>query len=156
MTAKRKEIVSSLALILLGAGYLAYSAAYSLDTPNNPGPGVFPLIVGGILILLTLSQLIRSLKQVRKQTLSEDPSLPPTRGIRSKPVFLVLVFATYLLVMNWSGFFSSTFLFAVVSSRLIGAKDWGRPVALAAGIGLFCYLLFVVWLKLSMPRGFLF
>jgi hypothetical protein len=58
--------------------------------------------------------------------------------------------------MQWIGFFVSTFLLVILSSRLMQAKDWGRPIALSAGVSLFCYFLFEVWLKLSFPRGILF
>ena len=36
------------------------------------------------------------------------------------------------------------------------AKDWVRPIALSVGVCLFCYFLFVVWIKLSFPKGILF
>jgi len=156
MTAIRKEVISSLVLLSLGTGYLAYSLTYPMETLNNPGPGVFPVTAGGGLIILTLSQLIQSLKRAGKQLPSKDSPASSENAIKVKPFFMVLVFAAYLLIMNWTGFFTANFLFIVVSSRLIGAKDWGRPVLLAAGVSLFCYLLFVVWLKLSLPRGFLF
>ena len=35
----------------------------------------------------------------------------------------------------------------------MGAKDWGRPVALSAGINLFCYFLFEVWLEIILSQG---
>jgi hypothetical protein len=154
MAAIRKEVLSSLVLLLLGAGYLAYSITYPVDTLNNPGPAVFPLIAGGVLIILTLSQLIQSLKQSRKQAPSKDSPSSPEDAIKIKPFLLILAFVAYLLTMKWTGFFTANTLFVVISSRLMGARDWGRPVLLAAGVGLFCYLLFVVWLKLSLPRGF--
>jgi hypothetical protein len=59
-------------------------------------------------------------------------------------------------MIKWIGFFVSNFFFVIVASRLIGARSWGAPVALSAGINLFCYALFDLWLKLSFPRGVLF
>jgi hypothetical protein len=38
----------------------------------------------------------------------------------------------------------------------MGAKGWAKPIALSAGVNLFCYFLFVAWIKLSFPRGILF
>lgn len=158
-----KEITSSLVFILLGVGYLAYNMSYSIDTWNNPGPGIFPLIVGGVLILLAVGQLMQTLRKPGKQDdrksagfrfQSVGAFLPKSGEI--KPLILVGVLVIYLLLVQGVGFFISNFVFVVVSSRLMGAKDWARPVALALGICLFCYLLFEVWLKLSLPRGLLF
>ena len=158
-----KEITSSLVFILLGAGYLAYNTSYSIDTWNNPGPGVFPLIVGGVLILLAVCQLVQTLRKPGKQEDRKNVgfSLKSVRASLSKSgeiksFILVGVFVIYLLMVRGVGFFISTFFFVVVGSRLMGAKDWARPAALALGVCLFCYLLFEVWLKLSLPRGLLF
>jgi len=158
-----KEIASSLLFILFGVGYLAYNRNYPIDTWNNPGPGVFPLIVGGMLILLAAGQLMQTLRKHR------DRDDRKSAGFRFKsaktflresgkikPVILVGVFVIYLLIVKGVGFFISNFIFVVITSRLMGARDWVRPSALALGICLFCYLLFEVWLKLSLPRGLLF
>jgi hypothetical protein len=69
---------------------------------------------------------------------------------------MIAVFIVYLLMVKWAGFFISNFLFVIISSKLIGAKDWARPIALSVAVSLFCYFLFEVWLKLSFPRGVLF
>ena len=155
MSTLRKEVVSGLFLLLAGIGYLLYSSTYSLDTLNNPGPGVFPLFVGGVLILLIVCQMVKAVKASKKQAFSRD-ARSREKPVETKPLLLILIFAGYLLLMKWIGFFTANSFFVILSSRLIGARDWGRPVLLAAGVGLFCYLLFVVWLKLSLPRGFLF
>ena len=159
----RKELACSLVLLFAGAGYLAYNRDYSLDTWNNPGPGVFPLMVGGAFIILAACQLVQALRRPEKNEDQESAgwSIRSVKaslreGVRGKPFILVVVFIFYLLTAKGVGFFASNFLFVTLSSKLLGARDWTRPIALAAGIDLFCYLLFEVWLKLSLPRGDLF
>jgi putative tricarboxylic transport membrane protein len=149
----RKEITSTLVLLLFGVGYLAYSTEYPVDTWNNPGPSVFPLFLGGALVLLALGHLIQSLR-TRKR---EEENVPPAKKTLrvSGPSLLVLYFILYVLLIQWAGFFVSTLAFVVLSSKLMGAEDWPRPVALGIGVDLFCYWIFEVWLKLSLPEGFL-
>jgi biotin transporter BioY len=160
----RKEIASNLAVILFGAVFLAYTTRYPLDTWESPGPAVFPLILGTVLTILGAWQLVLALwKSTRRDHREKQrdggrsvrESLLQNKG-EGKALRLIAVFILYLLMMQWIGFFVSTFLFAIISSRLTETKDWGRPMALSAGIILFCYLLFEVWLKLSFPRGILF
>lgn len=160
----RKEIASNLVVILFGAVFLAYTTRYPLDTWESPGPAVFPLILGAVLTILGVGQLVRALWQSTRKDHREKQrdggrsvreSLLRNRG-DGKALRMIAVFILYLLMMQWIGFFISTFLFAIISSRLAETKDWGRPIALSAGITLFCYLLFEVWLKLSFPRGVLF
>ncbi len=196
----RKEITSSLVLLLFGVGFLLYDLKYPLDQWANPGPAVFPLMVGTVLAILAAWQLVQEARKPKNQGSKENDegarksthSTPRSeaRGIlrvdterrflprfkhrglapsnvsiteflqrstgETKPLVLVAVFIVYLLMVKWVGFFISNFLFVIVSSKLLGAKDWARPIVLSAGVSLFCYFLFEVWLKLSFPRGILF
>jgi len=152
----RKEITTTLVLLLFGAGYLVYSTEYPVGAWNNPGPRVFPLFVGGVLVILAFGHFIQSLRS-RKSEEREEIAQPTKKPLgASRPLFLAGVFVVYILMIEGVGFFVSTVAFVVMSSRLMGAKDWVRPLGLALGVALFCYLLFEVWLKLSLPRGLLF
>lgn len=161
----RKEIAGSLALILFSAVFLVYTARYPLDDWENPGPAVFPLLLGGVLLLLSAWQLIRAFLaprplaeagEARKETVASLLQfLRENRG-EAKVVRLTAMLVLYVLLMQWIGFFVSSFLLALLSSRQTEAKDWGKPLLMSAGLSLFCYLLFDVWLKLSLPRGILF
>ena len=159
MTA-RKEIASSLALILFGAVFLLYDIKYPLDQRENPGPGAFPLMVGAVLVILAGWQFIRAFGKTKGPgneggAQPEGGSLQKNTG-EAKVLFMIAVFIIYLLMVKWIGFFTSNFLFVIVSSKFMGARDWKGPFLLSAGISLFCYFLFEVWLKLSFPRGILF
>ena len=159
----RKEISSSLFLLLLGIGYLAYNTQYSMETWSNPGPAVFPLIVGGIFILLAFDHLIQGVRKGKGEE-GRGGAGSRTGSVKAflqesgeaKAFILIVVFILYLFLMKGVGFYISNLLFVVSSSRLLGARDWTRPLALAVGIDLFCYLLFEVWLKVSLPKGLLF
>jgi len=160
----RKKIVSSLVLVVFGVGFLLYNTKYPMDTWANPGPAVFPLMVGAVLVILAALQLFQDDRKSKPEEIKEGDEesgssirefLRRNKG-EVKPLLMIAVFVVYLLMVKWVGFFISNFLFVIISSKLMGARDWGRPVALSAGISLFCYFLFEVWLKLSFPRGALF
>jgi putative tricarboxylic transport membrane protein len=160
----RKEIASSLVLILFSMVFLVYTTRYPLDNWESPGPAVFPLILGGVLLILSAWQMIRALlapkipgKVMEKGSTIQafQKFLHDNQG-EAKVVILTIMLILYILMMKWIGFFVSTFLLTILASRLMEAKDWGRPIALAVGVCLFCYFLFVVWIKLSFPTGILF
>jgi putative tricarboxylic transport membrane protein len=164
MVNPRKEIASSLVLILFSMIFLVYTARYPLDNWESPGPAVFPLILGGVLLILSLSQLIRAwlapkipgnAGEAGSKTQALQKFLHENQG-EAKVLFLTAMLILYILLLQWIGFFISTFMLVIFSSRLMEAKDWGRPIALSAGVCLFCYLLFEVWIKLNFPRGILF
>ncbi len=160
----RKEIASSLVLILFSLTFLIYTTRYPLDDWESPGPAVFPLLLGGVLLLLAVWQLIRAFLTPRTPDRGGEKGskvkalkafLHDNQG-EAKVIILTSLLVLYILMMQWIGFFVSTFLLVIFSSRLMEAKGWIRPVLLSAGVGLFCYFLFEVWLKLSFPRGILF
>jgi putative tricarboxylic transport membrane protein len=160
----RKEIASSLVLILFGVGLLLYDLKYPLDTRANPGPGVFPLLVGAVLVILSAWQMVQALRKSESREEKEDHrerTRSPAEFFRrnkseTKALVIIGVFVLYLFMVKEVGFFVSNLLFVIASSRLMGAMNWTRPIALSLGINLFCYALFEVWLKLSFPRGILF
>ncbi|MHB8772213.1 MAG: tripartite tricarboxylate transporter TctB family protein [Syntrophales bacterium] len=161
---RRKEITSSVVLILFSALFLVYTTRYPLDDWESPGPAVFPLILGALLLLLAAGVLLRALLAPKAPTETGAQGsridnlkrfLRENQG-EAKVILLTAMLVLYVLMIQWVGFFVTTCLFVTLVSRLVEDRGWGRPVALAAGVGLFCYLLFEVWIKLSFPRGILF
>jgi putative tricarboxylic transport membrane protein len=160
----RKNITSSLVLILVSLTFLIYTTRYPLDNWESPGPAVFPLLLGAVLLLLAAWQLIRAFRAPKGpgRVRGNKPKMAAVKTFflenqgEAKVLILTALLVSYLLMMQWIGFFVSTFLLVILSSRLMEAKDWIRPIALSAGVCLFCYFLFVVWIKLSFPQGILF
>ena len=160
----QKNIASSLVLILFSLVFLIYTTRYPLDDWESPGPAVFPLALGVVLLLLAVWQLVQAFRDLKKQapgkrqetkTAAFKRYLQENRG-EAKVIRLTAMLLGYILFMKWIGFFVTTFGLVVLSSRLTETKDRVRPFALAAGVCLVCYLLFELWLKLSFPRGLLF
>ena len=160
----RKEIAGNVVLILFSATFLIYTTRYPLDNWESPGPAVFPLVLGAVLLLLAAWQLIRAFMAPRApdrggEKIAKVDSvrafLHDNRG-EAKVLILTSLMVLYILMIQWIGFFVSTFLLVILSSRLMEAKGWVRPIVLSVGVCIFCYFLFVVWIKLSFPQGILF
>jgi hypothetical protein len=162
----RKEIFSSLTVITFGAIFLVYNWQYPMDTLANPGPGVFPLIIGAMLVGLGVWQMVQDRVRPSRIDCEEKGlgsiSIRSLRGCLQKDhaergvLLMIGSLVLYLIMIKWLGFFASNFLFVIVAARLMGSVDWVKPLALSAGINVFCYFLFEVWLRLSFPKGILF
>jgi hypothetical protein len=155
----KRECASSAVLLGIAAAYVAYGVRYPLDTLANPGPGVFPLAVGVFLVGLMAFQLLQSgarLLCVRARAHpAAEPGPPPAAPRERRPWVMIAVLAAYLLVVTPVGFYVSTLALAAACSKLMGTRGWLRPLALSAGLLLACYVLFSVWLKVPLPRGYL-
>ena len=134
-------------LISLGSARLSYGSVH------NPGPGFLPLWLGIVLGLLSVGLLIKSTFQssdlrLARQLLDER--------IRWGKVLLTLgVLVLYGLLLDYLGFLLLTFLFVGCLIRSVDPQPWRKVVvwALVGSVG--SYLIFEVWMKLRLPRGFL-
>jgi hypothetical protein len=160
----RKDLAGSAALALVALGYLLLSARLPMETLANPGPAVFPLGVGLLLLGLAGGRAVQALLRLRAARRAARPHArgrplegEPAAVARADgaPTLLMLLLILYGALVNRIGFLALTFLLVVASSKLMGARGWARPLALALGIVASCYLLFVAWLKVPFPKGIL-
>ena len=116
----------------------------TVGTLSQPGPGFFPFLGGVVLGLLSLIQLLKSLKSRDSLALS---------GLKSSK-FLLATGATlaYLLLLEKIGFVTITFLFLFLLFRL-EYKRWVISTALALAGAVSSYALFRLWLKTQLPAG---
>ncbi len=159
----RREILGSIVLAAVGAAYLLIAARYPLETLANPGPGIFPLVVGAMVVGLAAWQTVHGVRALR-----HTPGGMPAPGGRAggegpagaaedgwKAAVMVALLVVYLLVVGRIGFLVCTAGVVLACSKLMNAPGWRRPLLLAAGVILFCYVVFEVWLKVPFPKGVL-
>jgi hypothetical protein len=159
----RGALLSGAVLVVVAGAYLLANLRHPLDTLANPGPGVFPLAAALLLLALAAMQLGRAVGAlVRARGIpSSDPAAHAGGGADQAPAnqrapsLMMAILVGYLVVVSRIGFLSSSFVLVVLCSRLMGTRGWRGPIALALGVVLCCYLLFVVWLKVPLPTGFL-
>jgi hypothetical protein len=158
----RRDLRASLALVAVGVAYLAYAARYPMDTLATPGPGIFPRAVGALVAALAAWQAVRAaLAQTARRSGeahppgSETADGAPPDADEWKPMLMVAIIVVYLLVVSGLGFLVSTGILVVACSKLMATPGWRSPVLLALGAALSCYVIFEVWLKVPLPRGFL-
>jgi len=120
---------------------------------HNPGPGFLPFWLGVVLGLLSIILLIRTSLQ-RKETRLFRQVL--TEKIRwGKVLITVVALILYGVLMEYVGFLLLTFLFMACLMRFVDPQSWKRVIgwALVGSVG--SYLIFEVWMKLRLPKGFL-
>jgi hypothetical protein len=71
---------------------------------------------------------------------------------------LVLFFGTMVLVtllFNRLGYPLSSFLLMLALLRTLGVKKWTLTLPLSFATAVVCYILFVQWLKIPLPKGWI-
>ena len=144
------------ALLIVIAGLIIHNSLQMNESVSGTamGPGVWPMILSVVLIILAVVQIVQNL--LNKTGESEESPID-FKSSAMKRIYitaaLVVVFAVLLKLL---GFYISMAFLLVTVMLLLGEK---RPIRLAAikvGILAFIYVVFVLLLKLNMPVGLLF
>jgi putative tricarboxylic transport membrane protein len=128
--------------VAVGASAVAIARDYGLGTAFRMGPGYFPTALGGLLVVIGLVSLMRA--AVR----AGDP-LPPTR-IKGLLAVTAAALAFGLLVRR-TGLVVALPLLVLVSAAASARFRWGPALALAAGLTLFCTVVFLKGLGVPLP-----
>lgn len=146
----RDDVVSAVMFLLfvlvVGSEAVTYNLGQNIRTV---GPGFFPVVLLGILGLLSVALLVTALKDWPKELRATWPS-------HFQPLLLVVgAIVAYALVLPWLGFLITTFLFSIVMFRFGYPHKWLLPLVGAAVTSLAAMLVFEVWLNTQFPPGLL-
>ncbi len=151
---KKDELIGGSVVFLFGAVTTIFSLQLPIGTFRRAGDGLFPLCLGLILMFLSLLFVLQVF--FRKEPRGEDAASGSAIPGSAKQVLLFLgaaALATALL--NSLGYLLTALFLMLALLRLLGMKRW-VPLALfsliSAGAS---HLLFVYWLKIPLPRGWL-
>lgn len=131
-------------IIYISFGLIAVVVArdYGMGTALKMGPGYFPTVLGGLLMLIGVISVLRSFVQAGS----------PIGDFTLKGLFLVIG-STFLfgLMLRGAGLVVALPALVIVSSYASVHFRWGLSLALAAGLTLFCTLVFLKGLGVPLP-----
>lgn len=148
---KRFEIAAAAALAGF-AGYILFeSSKLRIGSFRVPQTGFFPRVLGILLVLLTLGELVRALRQPEAAT--------PSGKITSAGWFRIgatlAAMLGFALVLERLGFLLATFLLMVLLLRAIEAPRWSKVFIVSLVTSLLSYGLFAWLLGVPLPAGML-
>jgi putative tricarboxylic transport membrane protein len=148
---KRANLAAAIGLLLL-AGFIFFeSRKLSFGTFRVPHTGFYPKILTGLLLLLTLSCLVQTL---RDKTIERPTEQIPAEGwFRIGATLATLI--GFALVLEWLGFLLSTFVLMILLLRAIEAPKWSKVIVVALVTAALSYGLFGWLLGVPLPAGVL-
>ena len=146
--ASRSEAIFAFLLLFAGSAIAVISWGYGFGTLMHPGPGFYPIFIGGAIGVFSLFILVSELRS--------GPAEPPLdkSGARTL-VFMASTFALWILAMPLLGYVVVTLLATYAFCKIMNLEGWWKPLAVSAGTALFIYALFDYWLYIDLPRGIL-
>ena len=151
---KRDEVVVGVIIFLFGGITAVLSLKMPIGTFRAAGTGMFPLILGILLMILSGAFILKIFFQGREGQVKKEASIESSES----PIQLILFLGTMALAtlfFNRLGYPLTSFLLMVALLRILGIKRWGLNILISVVTALGSYFLFVQWLNIPMPKGWI-
>jgi Tripartite tricarboxylate transporter TctB family len=150
-------MTGAIALFVFGAVTSALSLQLPLGTLRAPGTGLFPLVLGLMLAGLAASHGVR-LYLARPQPAQPPIALAPQPkrdGATRRVVLFMGACALATALLDTLGYALVSFLLMLALLWVLGVRKWHVVIPVALGSAVACYFVFVQWLKIPLPSGWL-
>ncbi len=152
-TRPRTPLVVAGVFSLFALFYLAEAMRQPFGTPEQLGPGVYPVLVG---LLMLGSSLGLALQAAFGRDTLRIPVEWPAGSALWRMLAVGGASAGYILLVPYLGDAAAGILAMLLVLRVMGMRRWLVACALAVGMALTCHYIFVVMLSIPLPRGVLF
>ena len=149
MSARLASSLAALFFMLLGAAqvWLSFRLPDGLGlSPAEPGPGLFPMLVGSLLLMSATSVLVQTLAAQRVAESARERF----------PIDIVLLAAmigSFIFLLPRAGFVISAFALLVGTLSIYGMPGWWRRVGTASVMTAVSYLVFTRGLSVNLPSA---
>ncbi|CAB3627333.1 tripartite tricarboxylate transporter TctB family protein [Achromobacter pestifer] len=146
-SAVRREAWAAGTMIVLGLGAIAQASTYSLGSLARMGPGMFPAILGALLVMLGL--IIAKMATSPAVTEEDAEEIPPPEWRGWGCIIGGLL--AFILVGKFGGLVPATFVLVFVSAMGDRQHTWRTAALLAVGVTILGVAVFSWALQLQFP-----
>jgi hypothetical protein len=150
-TMRRYDQISSLVFLVCGVFITVSSLRIHIGTIGDPGPGLFPLITGILMGVISGGMFIKSYLQ--SSSAGQEPLGADKRIWHNKSVATVVIMFLYAIAIDWLGFLTVTLAGLFVLYKAVGNLSLKVSLGGAILTAAIAYLLFKVWLNVQLPAG---
>jgi len=137
-----RDFWAGLVFVSFGAAFIALALQYRLGDLHRIGPGMFPTLVGALLVGLGLI--------IAARALAFDG--PPIERIHARPLFVsLLAIVLFALALQWLGLIAAIAVLVLVGAHASREVRLLQTLALAAFLIVFAVAVFVWLLGLPLP-----
>ncbi len=145
----KRDVIPAFLWGAAGLAVMIVSYRMSLGTLHAPGPGMFPFILGLLLLVVSLPILVHSMAASTK---NNEPGI--WSGIEKKNVVIIVAsLIAYVLLLEKVGFLITAFLFLLVLFWVFDPRRWILALGVSALTAAVTYCLFVLILQVELPPG---
>lgn len=146
-------MIGSIAWFAFGTLTAALSLQLPMGNARMPGTGLFPLALG--LALMGLAA-IEGLREYRARPKAPAVPAPGEAGARRRVAQFMAAVIVATALLQPLGYVASSFLLMLALLAVFGLRRWGVVCAIAGASAAASWVIFVYWLHIPMPSGWLF
>jgi len=155
-----RKILFEIGVLLFSLFYLINSSQLEMGDLSRPGPGMFPVVLGIVGVVIACFLIAGTYLQLQKgKEAPPEGELPPPgkegRQAFTRIVAFIVALAGLVGFYEFLGAVICFFIVTVILSKIAGMGGWGRPVLLGLCTSAGIYVLFGLWFKLPLPSGIL-
>lgn len=148
-TMKKWNYVISAVMAVLGIAIIAASSSFkTFLSSGDPGPGFWPMLLGGIIVLCSILLIITNMVSSKTEEKKEVVFWSPAHGRVYKMMGAALLFC---MTMYLLGFYIAMLIFMPISMKLMGMDDDRIMVGITIGTLVIIFVAFQIGLKTAMP-----
>mgnify|MGYP001462716856 FL=1 len=137
-----RDFWAGLLYLIIGVAALYMAGDYEMGTAISMGPGYFPKVLSGLLVLIGAISLIRSFMVEGE----------PLQGFAfSKIIFVTLSIVAFALLVEGAGLAIAVIAVFFISAIASKFFNWKFTLGIALGAAVFCSLVFVKGLGIPLP-----
>ena len=136
---------STLPFLLLGLFAIWETRHINIGNFANPGAGLFPLLIGVLLVISSLISLWRGHGE-RALQISEATNI---RNV----LFGIGILLIFRFGLPLFGYTLTTFLMFILLLKIVGDQKWLKTIVYSAMFTSVTYLVFVKFLAIRFPKG---
>ena len=150
---KKTDQWSGIALLILSALVCWKSILMPYGGLSHPRAGFLPLWYGIVLGALSIGLILKATVAKRESRMVREIFDEDVQW--GKVLLTLILLLLFAFSVEYVGFVLATFLFMVALLRLIEYRPWKTVIGWAIVGSVGSFLIFVVCLKLRLPKGFL-
>ncbi len=148
---QRASIVIAAAFALIGLAYLIAGRRYPVMQHDQPGPGLYPLLVGAFWLVAGVACTVEVWRENARAALAID--WPGRAGWRRIVVVLASC-GVYVALVGVLGDLLMTFVVVLAVTRAMGMQRPIHLLATALSAAVVWHMVFVTALRVPLPQGF--
>lgn len=137
------QVVGAVVALVFGVAAAVMAYGYGLGSLREPGPGLWPFVVGVVIAALSVALLVVG----RGLTDSEAFTRSSLQVLIGAATFVVLAF-----LMPVIGFEVPTLALSIVWLRFLGGETWRNTLVIGVLTTAVFYLLFLYGLQIPLPH----